>query len=288
MKRLLLCVAIALLLAAGCLTPGTPPAGGSRLQILSPSEPFPLFEGEGVMTEIITGETPILPMNFSLGYVVIDPGNGTPPHRLLPTSELIYVDAGTARVRCDHGTVTAEREELVLIPESVLQSIDSVGDAQLRYVSAIQPPYSDEIEIAGDALHSCGIQTDSVPIVVRDPGEGIEWDFDTGTVIYTLINPVLMPEKEIPIDYSVAFAEIRPGGHVVKNRLIGRTEVLYVIEGEIEISSPGDATIRVPAGSAGYIPPGCIKEYRNSGEGNAQILSFVDPAWTLEGSELLD
>lgn len=88
-----------------------------------------------------------------------------------------------------------------------------------------------------------------------------------------------MRDKDIVIDYSVAFAGIRPGGKVVKNRLIGRTEILYVIDGEIEISSPGAAPIRVPAGSTGYIPPGCIKEYRNRSDVNAQILSLVDPAW---------
>jgi len=287
MKRVLLCVAIALLLSAGCINRGGPPAESAGLQILSPPEPFPIFGGEGIMTETIGGETPIPPMNFSLGYVVIDPGNGTPPHRLLHTSELVYVVAGTAGIRCDSETVTAPEGELVLLPESALQSISSVGDSQLCYVSAIQPPYSSEIDISGDALDPCGIRTGSEPIVVHEPGEGIEWDYDTGTLIYTLINPVLMPVINAPITYSVAFAEIRPGGHVVKNRLIGRTEILYVIEGEIEISSPGAATIRIPAGSAGYIPPGCIKEYRNPGDVNAQILSLVDPAWTPGRSQLL-
>lgn len=31
-------------------------------------------------------------------------------------------------------------------------------------------------------------------------------------MLYTLANPVLMPERNFPIDYSVAYAELLPGG----------------------------------------------------------------------------
>lgn len=124
-------------------------------------------------------------------------------------------------------------------------------------------------------------------MVVRDPAEGIEWDYNTGTLIYTLVNPVLMPEKGIPINYSVAYAEILPGGRVAKNRLAGLSELIYVIEGEIVITSPGAGVLRVPAGSAGFVPRDMVKEYANPGKENAKILTFVDPAWRPEQAEIL-
>lgn len=49
-------------------------------------------------------------------------------------------------------------------------------------------------------------------VVVSEPFEGIEWDYDTRKLILTLINPERVPVLDIPIDYSVAYAEILPPG----------------------------------------------------------------------------
>ena len=124
--------------------------------------------------------------------------------------------------------------------------------------------------------------TDSVPIVIPDPRKGIEWDIGSDMIIYTLANPVLMPELHLPIEYSVAYAEILPGGSADSNRLIGASEVICVITGEIEVFTPEGDSIRAPAGSAVWAAPGQVKGYRNAGDVNATILSFVDPAWTPE------
>jgi len=91
---------------------------------------------------------------------------------------------------------------------------------------------------------------------------------------------------DIPVDYSVACAGILPGGHVAKNRLAGLTELIYVIEGEIVITSPEAGVLRVPAGSAGFVPAGMEKDYANPGTVNAKILTFVDPAWRPERTEI--
>jgi hypothetical protein len=44
---------------------------------------------------------------------------------------------------------------------------------------------------------------------------------------------------------------------------------------------------RVPAGSAAYVAPDQVKGYRNSATSTSTILSFVDPAWTPEKTEML-
>jgi mannose-6-phosphate isomerase-like protein (cupin superfamily) len=281
MQKIVLFLIIPLLLSAGCLTSAPAEAVDGSLRVLTPSDPFPIYNGEGIYTTIITAMTQVPPVNYSLGYVIIAPGNATPPHRLIGTSELVYVIKGTARIVCDNEEVTAGEGELLLLPEGVLQSISAHDDTELHYLSVNQPPYRDEIQIKGEELTLLSMRTNAVPIIVSDPGQGIEWDFDTGTLIYTLINPVLMPEKEIPIDYSVASAEILHNGSLVRNQLLGLSELIYVIEGEITITSPDGEVIHVPAGSAGYIPAGQIKEIQNTKEGAAKILSFVDPAWRL-------
>jgi mannose-6-phosphate isomerase-like protein (cupin superfamily) len=275
-----------LLVSAGC-TSSTPETSESTgLVLVSPSPPFPIFEGLGEYAYIVRNDSPLF-KNYSMGYVRLLPGNATPPHRLLGTSELVYVLQGTARIQSDNETITLNAGELALLREGALQSIDAVGPAELRYLSVNQPPYRSGIDIRGEDLANVSVTSGGTPIVVRNPAEGIEWDYHTGTLIYTLVNPVLMPEKDIPINYSVAYAEILPGGHVAKNRLIGLSELIYVIEGEIVITSP-DGELRVPAGSAGLVLAGTVKEYANTGTGNAKILSFTDPAWRPEQAEILE
>jgi mannose-6-phosphate isomerase-like protein (cupin superfamily) len=75
---------------------------------------------------------------------------------------------------------------------------------------------------------------------------------------------------------------------VARNRLSGLSELIYVIEGEIVITSSDGTQLRVPAGSAGFVPPGMVKQYDNPGTVNAKILSFTDPAWQPEKAEILE
>jgi len=287
MKKLILLLFIALLLSAGCISAYPEKPAVSGLSLMPMSDPFPILGGQGYYSYIIANDSSLSPLNYSMGYVIIPPGNGTPPHRLIGTSELLYVIEGTARIQCDNETITVSEGELTLLPEGALQSITASGDTELCYLSVNQPPYSSEIDISGDDPAALAVTTDGVPIIVRDPAKGIEWDYNTGTLIYTLINPVLMPEKSIPIDYSVAYAEILPGGHIVKNRLAGLTELVYVIEREIVISSPEAGVLRVPAGSAGLVPVDMVKDFENPGGESAKILSFVDPAWRMERAHIL-
>jgi len=288
MHKCILFLIIPLLLSAGCLT-ATPSDEEERMKILviEPRNPFPIFEGQGLYSHLITTDTPIPPMSYNLGQVIISPGNATDPHRLLGTSELVYVIDGIAEIHCDETVVTAEKGKLILLPEGVLQSILSVGETDLRYLSANQPHYRDAIDIRGDDLASYEMKTRQTPIVIANPEEGIEWDYETGTMIYTLINPVLMPELDLPIDYSVAYAELLPGGRIVSNRLTGAADLIYVIHGEVDFITPEGAEITVQAGDAAYFPPGQAKEIRNSGDTPASLLSIVDPAWQPEFFEIV-
>jgi mannose-6-phosphate isomerase-like protein (cupin superfamily) len=287
MQKVLLVFLVPLLLSAACTSSVPDGPDNAGLVLMTPLDPFVIFEGQGHYAFIIDHDSPLPPMNYSMAYVSIAPGNETPPHRLVGTSELIYVIEGTASIQCDNETIMVREGELALLPDGVLQSIAAVSQAELRYLSVNQPPYTSEIDIRGDGLAVSPVISNGMPVVVRDPAEGIEWDYNTGTLIYTLVNPVLMPEKGIPINYSVAYAEILPGGRVAKNRLIGRTELIYVIEGEIVITAPGAGVLRVPAGSAGFVPRDMVKDYANPGKANAKILTFVDPAWRPEQAEIL-
>lgn len=283
MHKCMLFLIIPLLLSAGCLTAApSEEEMEAGILVIEPMDPFPIFEGQVLYSHLVTTDTPIPPMNYNLGHVTISPGNATDPHRLLGTSEIVYVLDGIAKIHCDETVITAEKGELILLPEGVLQSILSVGETELRYLSANQPHYRDAIDIRGDDLASYEMMARQTPIVISTPEEGIEWDYETGTMIYTLINPVLMPELDLPIDYSIAYAELLPGSRIVNNRVAGAVDLIYVIEGSVDFSTPEGAGVTVQAGYAAYFPAGQAKMIRNSGDTPAALLSIVDPAWRPE------
>ncbi|WP_067051451.1 cupin domain-containing protein [Methanofollis ethanolicus] len=277
---------ICILLSAGCLS--APPQQEENVRLITPPEGFSLFDGQGTYVGIIGNETPDIPANYSMGIVTIPPGNATPLHRLIGSTEFVSLIGGAAEIRCDNHTVTAREGETVLLPAGVLQSIASVGTTDLRYVDAVQPPFTAAIEISGDDLAALNMATDGVPVVIPDPRAGMAWDMGSDMMIYTLANPVLMKEMALPIDYSVAYVELLPGGSIGYNRLKGSSEVILVISGEVEVFTPEGNAIRVPAGSAAYVQPDRMKGYRNVAAANATMLSFVDPAWTLEKTEMLE
>lgn len=274
-----------MLLSAGCLTTTRPPAE-AEIVLVTPVNGVPLFDSQATFFGLIGEEALQIQGNYSIGCVVIPPGNATSPHRLIGSTELVHVIGGVAEIRCGNETVIAREGETVLLPEAVLQSIASVGDTDLRYLTVVQPPFTAVIEQSGGEPAALNLTTDEEPLVVADPRTGIEWDLDSGVAAYTLLNPVLMNETEIPIDYSVAYVELLPDGYLSYDGIRGSSDLLYVIEGEIQVTTRDGAAVRVPAGSAAYIPPDVEKETRNVAGSVTTILSFIDPAWTPEKTGL--
>ncbi len=276
-----------MLFSAGCLT-ASPQQAEKQIQPVTPVDGIPIFGGEATYIGLLGEETPQIKTNYSMGQVVIRPGNATSLHRLVGTTELVYILSGEAEIRCDNETVTAREGATVLLPEGVLQSIAAAGDTDLCYITVIEPPFTAAIETSGNNLTALDTAANRTPIVVSDPREGIEWDSGTGAIVYTLMNPVLMRDREIPINYSVAYAEFLPGGHLKYDRLNGSSDLIYVISGELEVSTPDGETVRVTAGSAAFTPPNQMKETRNTADSVTTALSFVDPAWTEEETALWD
>lgn len=284
----LILVSTLTLLSAGCLTGSPSPAEDDGIVLVTAGDGFPILDGQGHYSVLIGDENPNIRANYSLGHVTVPPGNVLAPRRLMGTSECVCVIGGEAEIHCDNTTVTVREGEFVLLPEGVTQSTVAVGDMELHFIDVIQPPFSSAIEVSGDELAALPPAPDAAPIVIHDPREGIEWDIGSDMMIYTVANPVLMPEKNLPIDYSVAYASLLPGGSADSNRLAGASELIYVTAGEIEVFTPEGSVVRVPAGSAVWIAPGQEKGYRNAGTVDAVMLSFVDPAWTPERTVIVE
>ncbi len=279
---LLIFICISICISAGCLTESPPLAESEGIRLLTPAEGFSIFDGQAHYAGIIGEDTPDIAINYSMGLVTLAPGNVLPFRRLVGTAEMIGILQGEAEIQCDNVTVSAREGDVVVLPAGVLQSTTAVGNTRLQFIDVVQPPFGSDIEVSGADLSVCTTKTDGVPIVIPYSRDGIEWDIGSDMMIYSIVNEVLMPEMNVPIDYSLAYAELLPGGAADFNRLIGASEVIYVIEGEIEVYTPAGTMVTVPAGSAAYIMPDVMKGYRNTGDTVAAILSFVDPAWTPE------
>ncbi|MDI6866691.1 cupin domain-containing protein [Methanoculleus sp.] len=287
MYRIVILILAFILLSSGCIATDKPPMEAG-VSLIAPSDPVSIFDGQATYTGIIGEETPQIQTNYSMGLVVIAPGNATPPHRLINATELVYVLDGEAKICCENETLEVREGETILLPEGMLQSIAQAGETDLRYITVIQPPFTPAVEILGDAPGAIDGVTDRALLVVADPREGTEWSLETGVAVHTLINPVLMNMTETPIDYSIAYVELLPGGYLRYDGILGSSDLLYVIDGEIEVSTPLGETIRVSPGSAAHIRPDQVKETRNTADSTTRILSLIDPAWTPEKTSLFE
>ncbi|UUX92904.1 cupin domain-containing protein [Methanoplanus endosymbiosus] len=293
MYRILSITLILICISAGCITGSSDQAAepeqpvqtdyqkpAQAVCLITPGEELSIFGGWFIYEELIGAGTPEISTNYSLGYVTVPSGNTTTLHRLLDRSEFFGIISGEAEIKCDNATVTVGANEYVILPQGVLQSATSVGDEELVYINVVNPVYTPESEITGENVFNPEFLTDKVPIVIQDPGDGSEWDIGSDMMIYSVVNPVLMPEMNAPVDYSVAYAELLPGGVAEDNCLKGSSELICVIKGEIEVYAPGGNPVRVTAGNAAYIPPNQTKGYRNVAEETSTMLSFVSPALT--------
>ena len=102
----------------------------------------------------------------------------------------------------------------------------------------------------------------------------------------TLIREVLHPVNEgVPMSYSLAHAELEPGKASLPHRLLDRSEVYIILDGEGTAYVDGQAAV-LRAGDVLFIPAGAEQYLDNTGTATIRFLCIVDPAWSKD-TELL-
>ena len=100
------------------------------------------------------------------------------------------------------------------------------------------------------------------------------------------LRELLHPAKEpLDIAYSLARAEVEPGGKTLPHRLKS-AEVYYILGGR-GLMHVGNEQAEVEEEEAVYIPPGQVQFIENPGPGRLTFLCIVDPAWASEDEEVL-
>lgn len=99
---------------------------------------------------------------------------------------------------------------------------------------------------------------------------------------HTLIREVLHPKNEaVPMSYSLAHAELEAGKASLPHRLMERSEVYIILEGEGTAYVDGQAT-HLKTGDVLFIPAGAEQYLDNTGTQTVRFLCIVDPAWSKE------
>lgn len=102
----------------------------------------------------------------------------------------------------------------------------------------------------------------------------------------SFLKELLHPGRDpLSIRYSLAHAEVAPGGKTLAHRLTG-SEVYVILEGRGRMHI-GEEEAEVAAGQAVYIPPGRVQFIENTGTARLAFLCIVDPAWTPDGERVL-
>jgi mannose-6-phosphate isomerase-like protein (cupin superfamily) len=102
----------------------------------------------------------------------------------------------------------------------------------------------------------------------------------------SFLKELLHPGKDpLAIRYSLARAEVGPGGRTRPHRLAG-SEGYVILEGR-GIMHIGAEAAEVGPGDTVYIPPGEVQHIENTGGTRLAFLCIVDPAWTAAGEEVL-
>lgn len=102
----------------------------------------------------------------------------------------------------------------------------------------------------------------------------------------TQIKELLHPKNDgIELNYSLALATLEVGESSLPHRLVGSSEVYFLLEGAGEMHL--DEQVReVAAGDLIFIPANALQFIKNTGGGRLAFLCIVSPPWSPEDEEL--
>jgi len=102
----------------------------------------------------------------------------------------------------------------------------------------------------------------------------------------TILKEPLHPAKaDLKLNYSLAFAVLRPG-KISQSHKLKSSEVYYILAGEGKMHI-NDETNQVGINDTIYIPPHATQYIENTGAEDLKFLCIVDPAWKIEDEEVL-
>ena len=79
---------------------------------------------------------------FSLAHAYLEPGETSYPHRLVESSEVYYILAGTGLMHIGGESAEVHAGQAVYIPAGAEQFIANTGDVRLEFLAIVDPMWS--------------------------------------------------------------------------------------------------------------------------------------------------
>lgn len=261
--------------------PASPHAFVVTMAEVPPLEAFPNVTLYKLMSPARAQEkTGTYPITEDLSFVNIPPGEGTLPHILLETPEVMYLIDGTATV-CANGSMTeVSAGELVYIPGDTVQSTANTGRVPLRYISLLDPYYTESREIRLNVTTTTDISRDSVPLRTWNRNDTTPLVSFDRMKIYQMVSPAATDHNglNMTVPFSWAYVTVPATGGSLPHSLNATSEVIYVIAGS-GTAHIGNETFALHKGDTLFIPPDTVQSVTNTGSVPLEYLSLLDPYW---------
>ncbi|MCZ2153426.1 MAG: cupin domain-containing protein [Bryobacterales bacterium] len=103
------------------------------------------YPARRVTRNLVGGASPIQAVNFSMGYVVLEPNGGQVPWHNQEQEEVYFVVEGTGEMCLGEERQTLTSGQAVFIPPTVFHQLTNIGDTPLTMIYCYGP--------AGDVAH---------------------------------------------------------------------------------------------------------------------------------------
>ncbi len=100
-----------------------------------------------LIREVLHPKNDGLPLNYSLAYATLEPGQASLPHILHKSSEVYIIRKGRGRAFIGGESAKLEPGQLAFIPAGVEQYIENIGEGPLEFWCIVSPPWSGEDEV---------------------------------------------------------------------------------------------------------------------------------------------
>jgi mannose-6-phosphate isomerase-like protein (cupin superfamily) len=85
-------------------------------------------------------------INHSLAHFVLEKGKQTLLHQM-KTSETYYILEGDGQLHVDENVFDVSKNDAIFVPPMAKQFIENIGEADLKFLCIVDPPWTQDDEI---------------------------------------------------------------------------------------------------------------------------------------------
>ncbi|KFM19507.1 Mannose-1-phosphate guanylyltransferase 2 protein [Marine Group I thaumarchaeote SCGC AAA799-P11] len=117
------------------------------MTIIRNSEIEPIQGNEGTsIKQFFHPHNTLERIGYSLAQFTLEPEKKSKLHKM-KSSEIYYILEGKANLRINDNTMELEKDDSAYVPPNAKQSIENIGDGNLRFLCIVEPAWKAEDEI---------------------------------------------------------------------------------------------------------------------------------------------